>query len=43
MNIRKAEHSHAVHVTFILEVRGRSRTETYDVGGSRDPSTVMQA
>ncbi len=24
MNIRRAEHSHAVHVSFILEARGRS-------------------
>ncbi len=31
MNIRRAEHSRAVHVTFILEARGRSRTETFDV------------
>ncbi len=31
MNIRRAEHSRAVHVSFILEARGRSHTETYDV------------
>ncbi len=31
MNFRRAEHSRAVHVSFILEVRGRSRAETYDV------------
>ncbi len=30
MNIR-AEHSRAVQVSFILEVRGRSRAETVDV------------
>ncbi len=32
MNIRRAEHSHAVHVSFILEARGRSRAEllTYE-------------
>ncbi len=31
MNIRRAEHSRAVHVSFIFEARGRSRTETYDM------------
>ncbi len=31
MNIRRAEHSRAVHVSFILEARGRSRAETFDV------------
>ncbi len=31
MNIRRAEHSPAVHVSFILEDRGRSRAETFDV------------
>ncbi len=31
MNIRRAEHSRAVHVTFILEARGRSRAEAFDV------------
>ncbi len=30
MNIR-AEHSRAAHVSFILEARGRSRAETFDV------------
>ncbi len=29
MNIRRAEHSRAVHV--LLEARGRSRAETLDV------------
>ncbi len=28
VNIRKAEHSRAVHVSFILKARGRSRAET---------------
>ncbi len=31
MNIRRAAHSRAVHVSFILEVRGRSHAETFDV------------
>ncbi len=31
MNIRRAEHSPAVHVSFILEVRGHSRAETFNV------------
>ncbi len=31
MNIRRAEHSRAVHVSFILEARGRSLAETFDV------------
>ncbi len=32
MNIRRAEHSHAVHVSFILEARGCSRSETLTYG-----------
>ncbi len=31
MNIRRAEYSHAVHISFVLEARGRSRTENFDV------------
>ncbi len=31
MNIRRAEHSRAVRVAFILEVRGRSCIETFEV------------
>ncbi len=27
----RAEHSRAVHVSFILEARGRSRAESYDM------------
>ncbi len=30
MNIRRAEHSRAVHVSFILEITGHSRAETFD-------------
>ncbi len=30
-NIRRAEHSRAMHVSFILEARGSSRAETFDV------------
>ncbi len=30
MNFRRVEHSRAVHVSFILEIRGQSRAETFD-------------
>ncbi len=31
MNIRRVEHSGALHVSFIFEARGRSRAETFDM------------
>ncbi len=31
VNIRRAEYSRAVHISFVLEARGRSRTETFDM------------